>query len=256
MKLIIDVNNKVLIQEVNGECRRMNLYSKEAFELISHYWLKVGWDQKYSYTFSWMGRPIIQLPEDVIRIQEVIYKIKPDVIVETGVAHGGSLIFYASLCKAMGKGRIIGIDIKIRAHNRSAIEKHELSSFITLVMGDSTSSEVLEKVKQSISPGEIVLVILDSCHTKQHVLEELEVYHKLVTPGSYIVATDAIMKDLYNVPSGNPEWVWDNPQAAVVEFVKKHPEFELKQPPWPFNESGLGQRVTYWPGAWLRRKQE
>jgi len=125
MKLTIDTTAKVLIQEVEGKSRTINLYSKEAFELISHQWLKIGWNQKYSYTFTWMGRPIIQLPEDMIRAQEVIFRVKPDAIIETGVAHGGSLIFYASLCKIMGRGRVIGVDIEIRPHNRRAIEEHE-----------------------------------------------------------------------------------------------------------------------------------
>ncbi|HLO47420.1 MAG TPA: CmcI family methyltransferase, partial [Kamptonema sp.] len=138
MKLTLDTDAQKLIQEIGGDCQTIPLYSKEAFEIISHYWLKLGWNQKYTYTFSWMGRPIIQLPEDMIRIQEVIYQVKPDVIIETGVAHGGSLIYYASLFKAMGKGRVVGIDIEIRPHNRKAIEEHELSSFIILVEGSST----------------------------------------------------------------------------------------------------------------------
>jgi len=253
MKLTIDTTNKVLIQEVNGKSRTIDLYSKEAFELISHQWLKVGWDQKYSYTFSWMGRPIIQLPEDVIRIQEVIYRVKPDFIVETGVAHGGSLIYYASLCTAMGKGRVIGIDTEIRPCNRKAIEAHEMFPFITLIEGNSTASKTLKQVKGLVKSSETVLIILDSCHAKQHVLDELEAYHDLVTVGSYIVATDGIMKDLHDVPRGNPEWIWDNPVAAAAEFASKHPEFVLKEPVWVFNESGLTNRVTHWPYAFLRK---
>jgi len=254
MKLTIDTTAKLLIQEVNGKSRKIDLYSREAFELISNQWLKVGWNQKYTYTFTWMGRPIIQLPEDMIRIQEVIYQVKPDVIIETGVAHGGSLIFYASLCKVMGKGRVIGIDIEIRPHNRRAIEEHELFPLITLIEGSSTAPETLEQVKKLIKPGESVLVILDSCHTKQHVLGELERYHGLITPGSYLIATDGIMKDLYDVPRGNQEWKRDNPVTAVNDFVKKHPEFVLEQPAWLFNESKLTKNITHWPCAFLKRK--
>src|SRR5947208_912335 len=125
MKLTLDTAAKTLLMETEQGKRELSLYSDEAFELISDQWLKVGWNQKYPYTFSWMGRPIIQLPEDMIRIQEVIYRVRPDVIVETGVAHGGSLIYYASLCKAMESGRVVGIDIEIRPHNRKAIENHE-----------------------------------------------------------------------------------------------------------------------------------
>jgi cephalosporin hydroxylase len=202
MKLIIDTSGKKLIQEIEGHQHILDLYTDQAFELISEQWLKVGWNQKYSYTFTWMGRPIIQIPEDMIRVQEVIYQVKPDVIIETGIAHGGSLVFYASLCKAMGKGRVIGIDIEIRPHNRKAIETHELSPLITLVEGSSIATEVIERVKSFIKPGESVMLILDSSHKKDHVSKELEAYHDLVTSGSYIVATDGIIKDLVEVPRG------------------------------------------------------
>src|SRR6187397_1293200 len=122
MKLLIDTTSKSLSVD---DGRALDLYGKEAFELISDLWLKTSWNQKYSYTFTWMGRPIIQHPEDLIRLQEAIFTLRPDVIIETGVAHGGSLIFYASLFKAMGHGRVVGIDIEIRPHNRAAVEAHE-----------------------------------------------------------------------------------------------------------------------------------
>jgi len=253
MKLTIDTEAKTLVCESAVGREVLSLYSDRAFDLIAEQWVKVGWNQRYSYTFSWMGRPIIQLPEDMIRTQEVIHRVKPDVIVETGVAHGGSLIYYASLCKALGKGRVIGIDIEIRPHNRAAIEKHELAPFITLIEGSSTASETLAKVRALVKPGEKVLVLLDSNHTRQHVLDELAAYHGLVTLGSYIVATDGIMKDLHDVPRGEPGWASDNPTDAAIEFAARHPEFVIEQPPWPFNESGLTRNLTHWPGAWLRR---
>jgi cephalosporin hydroxylase len=254
MKISIDTTKKKLVHEVDGQIHIFDLYSKDAFELISNQWLKIGWNQKHSYTFSWMGRPIIQIPEDMIRIQEVIYRIKPDVVIETGVAQGGSLVFYASLCKSMENGRVIGIDIDIRLHNRKAIEAHEMSPFITLIEGSSTAPSIVERVKGFIKPAERVMVILDSCHSKQHVLAELEAYCDIVTNGSYLVATDGIMKDLFDVPRGRPDWIRDNPAAAATEFSERHPEFELVQPTWPFNESELSQNITHWPGAWLRRK--
>lgn len=253
MKIVIDDKEKILTIEVKDQRKTMPLYSKEAFEVISHQWLKMGWNEKYVYTFTWMGRPIIQLPEDIIRIQEVIYRIKPDVIIETGVAHGGSLIYYASLCKAMEKGRIIGIDIEIRPHNRTAIEKHELASYITLIEGSSTDEDIIDQVKKLINHNETVLVILDSNHSKQHVLNELNAYSSLVTKGSYIVATDGSMKDLFDVPRGNKEWVWDNPTAAALEFITENHEFIIEQPEWMFNESELTDNITHWPGAYLRR---
>lgn len=254
MKLTIDTDKKTLDYEEEGKLKSVPLYSKASFEIISHQWLKVGWNQKYPYAFSWLGRPIIQIPEDMIRTQEVIYRIKPDVILETGIAHGGSLIFSASLCKLMGKGRVIGIDIEIRPHNRKAIEAHELFSYITLIEGSSTEAAIVNKAKALIKPGETVLVILDSCHTKQHVLDELDAYYDLVTPGSYIVATDGSMKDLHDVPRGNPAWKSDHPTAAAIEFAQRHAEFTIEQPSWPFNESELTENITHWPGAWLRRK--
>jgi len=256
MKIVIDFSKEKLIVEDKNGANLYDLYSKKSFETLSSCWLKVGWDQKYIYTYTWMGRPVIQLPEDMIRIQEVIFRIKPDVIIETGIAHGGSIIFYASLCKAMSKGRIIGIDIEIRPHNRKEIENHELFSYINLIEGNSTDPEIIKKVKSLIKKNETVLVILDSNHSKQHVLDELCAYHDLVTPGSYIVATDGIMKELYDVPRGDPDWKLNHPTAAVIEFVSEHTDFIIEQPEWPFNESDLKENVTHWPKGWLRRKTE
>jgi cephalosporin hydroxylase len=253
MKLIIDDMQKTLTIEMDDARRAIALYSKEAFELISHQWLKVGWNEKHVYTFTYMGRPIIQLPEDMIRIQEVIYKVKPDLIIETGVAHGGSLIYYASICNAMGKGRIVGVDIEIRPHNRTAIEAHELSSYITLIEGNSIDERVIDEVKRCIKSDETVFVILDSNHTKQHVLNELEAYSPLVTKDSYIVATDGSMRDLYDVPRGNSEWKENNPVSAILEFVDKNPGFAIEEPEWAFNESELTEVITHWPCAYLRR---
>jgi len=245
----------VVVDDVNG-IRTHPLGSAEAFAVISDVWLRAGWDSKYVYTFTWLGRPIIQLPDDIVRLQEVIYGLQPDVIIETGVAHGGSLILYASLCKAMDSGRVIGIDIEIRPHNRTSIESHALSSFITLIEGSSVDDEVVEQVKAHVRPGEKVLVLLDSDHSKAHVAAELAAYAPLVSPGSYIVAMDGIMGRIVGAPRTQPDWEWNNPCEAAIEFVAAHPEFECRAPEWLFNESKLTeeQDVTYWPGAWLRRK--
>jgi cephalosporin hydroxylase len=253
MKLIIDYDRQEVAEETEGVRRSLPLYSREAFELISRTWLKVGWQMRYPYTFSWFGRPIIQLPEDMLRVQEVMYRVKPDVILETGVAHGGSLVYYASLCKAMGRGRVIGVDIEIRPHNRAAIESHEMAPLITLVEGNAIAPDVVRKVESLIRPGEKVLVLLDSCHTRTHVAAELEAYHRFVSVDSYIVATDGIMQDVCDVPRGQASWQTDNPMTAATEFARRHPEFELTQPSWPFNESELTNNVTHWPGAWMRR---
>src|SRR5215475_12958960 len=174
--LRIDLDAELVAVERDGEVLELPFNSPEAFALVSRAWLRCGWDTKYVYSFTWMGRPIIQLPDDLVRIQEVIYRVKPDVIIETGVAHGGSLIFYASLCKAMGHGRVIGVDIEIRPHNRKAIEAHELFPLITLIEGSSTDPNIVTMVKALVKPGEMVLVLLDSNHSKRHVLEELNCY--------------------------------------------------------------------------------
>ena len=253
MKLTLDTDAQTLTLVQDGQTETLPLYGKAAFEAISRQWVRVGWNQKYQYTFSWMGRPVIQLPEDMLRMQEVIYRLKPDVIIETGVAHGGSLVFYASLCKAMGKGRVVGIDIDIRAHNRSAIESHAMASLITLIEGSSIAPAVLQQVGSQVQPGETTLVILDSNHTYAHVLAELKAYANLVTPGSYIVATDGIMLDLADVPRGTAAWSTDNPTNAARAFAAAHPEFVIEQPAWPFCESELTANITHWPGAWLKR---
>lgn len=255
MKITIDTSKQKMITQENSLHKEYEMYSREAFEIISNQWVKIGWNLKYSYSFTWFGRPIIQLPEDIIRIQEVIYRVKPDIIIETGVAHGGSLIFYASLCKAMDKGRVIGIDIEIRPNNRKEIESHPLSSYISLIEGSSTDNTIIESIKKQINGKDGVLVILDSCHSKAHVSEELERYCGFVSPGSYIIATDGIMKDLHDVPHGVSDWIWDNPSSAAIEFAAKHADFCLEQPPRVFNESPLTANITHWPNAYLRKKE-
>jgi cephalosporin hydroxylase len=229
------------------------LGSAEGFAVVSRAWVRAGWDAKYVYSFTWLGRPVIQLPDDLIRIQEVIHAVDPDLIIETGVAHGGSLIFYATLCKAREKGRVIGIDIEIRPHNRTAIESHPLFPFITLIEGSSVAPETVARVAAEVKEGQKVLVLLDSNHTKAHVAAELEAYAPLVTPGSYLVVADGIMSWLGNAPRTQPDWSWNNPLDATREFAAAHPEFSLEEPPFPFNEGVVRERVTYWPGAYLRR---
>jgi cephalosporin hydroxylase len=254
MKMTVDTDRALAVVDRDGKTEELPLYSPEAFSALSELWVKVGWQVKYTYGFSWMGRPIIQLPDDLIRIQEVIYRVRPDVVIETGVAHGGSLVFYASLFKAMGKGRVIGVDIEIRPHNRKAIEAHELKPYITLVEGSSVAPEIVAQVSGSLSPGDKVMVVLDSDHSKRHVAEELRCYAPLVTSGSYIIATDGVMQILHDVPRGKPSWKDDNPTAAAAEFARGNPDFVLEEPPFPFNEGQVTERVTHWPGAYLRRR--
>jgi cephalosporin hydroxylase len=189
---------------------------------------------KYSYNFSWLGRPIIQFPQDIVAVQELVWTIQPELIIETGIAHGGSLILSASLleivaaCGGPRDGRVIGIDIDIRAHNRAAIEAHPLAHRITMFEASSTDPRMIARVVDAAAGRSPVLVLLDSNHTHDHVLGELEAYAPLVTPGSYCVVFDTVIETL---PAGTyPDRPWgpgDNPMSAVDAYLDAHPEFEV-----------------------------
>ncbi|WP_440409617.1 cephalosporin hydroxylase family protein [Neorhizobium petrolearium] len=199
---------------------------------------------QYSYNFFWFGRPIIQYPQDMVAMQELVWSVKPDLIIETGIAHGGSLILSASLlallemCEAAERGEIVdpskpkrkvlGIDIDIRAHNRAAIESHPMASRIEMIQGSSIASNVLDQVRAITSNYRRVLVCLDSNHTHDHVLKELELYGPLTSVGSYCVVFDTIVEDLPKELAGDRPWgPGNNPKTAVFEFLKTHPEFEI-----------------------------
>ncbi len=244
--------NSVTLDTENGT-QVMSLSSPEAFKIISDVWLRCGWDTKYIYSFTWMGRPIIQLPEDMFRLQEVIYHLRPDFIIEAGVAHGGSAVFFAGLCKIMGKGKVIGIDIDIREHNRAAIEAHELYEYITLIEENSISPEVFKFLDDVIDKDKLCIVILDSNHSKEHVLNELRLFSNYVSVGSYIVAADGIMSHLVGAPRSKLDWNWNNPKAAAEQFVNENSDFVLEVPPFLFNEGDIKTPVTYWPGAWVKK---
>lgn len=235
------------------EIARYPLESAEAFELLNRAWLRASWDVKYIYAFTWMGRPMIQLPEDMLRIQEVIWEHQPDVLIETGVAHGGSLMFYASLFKAMGRGRVIGVEVELREHNRAAIDAHILRPLITIVEGSSIDPATVEAVRALVRPGEKVMVMLDANHTKPHVLEELRAYGPMVTPGCYIVAADGIMEQVAGGPRTGPDWAHSNPKQAAIAFTAENPDFAIEEPIWPFNEGMVRERLTYWPSAFVKR---
>lgn len=184
---------------------------------------------QYSYNFSWMGRPIIQYPQDMIAMQELIWEIKPDLIIETGIAHGGSLIYYASLLELIGHGEVLGIDIDIRSHNKAEIEKHLMFKRIAMIEGSSISEETIEKVKQFAAGKKKIIVTLDSNHTHEHVMDELKLYSPFVSLNSYIVVFDTIVEDL---PEGyfsqqRPWGISNNPKTAVHEFLKANDAFEI-----------------------------
>lgn len=254
MKTIIDESEGlVTVLDAQGKAQTWPMASAEAFAAASRAWLRAGWDVKHVYSFTWLGRPIIQLPEDMFRIQELIYAQRPDVLVETGVAHGGSLVFYASLFEAMGHGRVIGVELDLRAHNRAAIDAHPMRRRIDLVDGSSTAPEVLDRVRALVGEGARAMVILDSNHSLDHVLAELRAYAPLVPVGGYLVAADGIMQDMADAPRGRPGWVRDNPLEAARRFVAENGSFAIVEPEWGFNEGLVRERVTYWPSCYVKR---
>jgi cephalosporin hydroxylase len=250
----IDLDSgEVAVDGPSGE-ERHALASPQGFAILSEAWLRAGWANRYSYTFSWLGRPVIQLPEDLIRLQELIYRQRPDVILETGIAHGGSAVFCASLCRLIGSGRVIAVDVAIRPHNRAAIEAHELAPLITLIEGDSAAPGTVERVVADIGRGQDVLLILDSDHSKAHVRAELEAYAPLIRPGGHIVVADGAISGFASLPGARADWGWNNPQSAIADFLAAHAAFERAAPPSVFNEGGVPTGGSYWPGGYLRRR--
>ncbi len=190
-------------------------------------WIIESAQKRYTYNFSWLGRPIIQFPQDIIAMQEIIWSVKPDLIIETGIAHGGSLIFYASMLELLGGDReVLGIDIDIREHNRIEIEKHPMYKRIKMIEGSSIDEKVVSNVKDLSENKKSVLVALDSNHTHEHVLQELKVYSPLVTKGSYLVVFDTIIEDMPD--DSFPDRPWgkgNNPKTAVSEFLRTNDNF-------------------------------
>jgi cephalosporin hydroxylase len=213
--------------EVRDNIRRLS--KDHDLQGLSRIWVRETARYKYAYNFSWLGRPIIQLPQDIVAMQEIIWQVKPDLIIETGIAHGGSLIFYASLLELIGgKGQVLGIDIDIREHNRVEIEKHPMFKRIKMIQGSSTDETVARQVYEFARNRKQVLVVLDSYHTHSHVLRELELYSPLVTKGSYLVVSDTLIEDMPEDSfQGRPWGKGNNPKTAVREFLKTNHRFEI-----------------------------
>nr|NJM01496.1 cephalosporin hydroxylase [Desulfobacula sp.] len=206
----------------------------DALKTSAGNFMKASLQPQYSYNFRWLGRPIIQYPQDIIAMQELIWRIKPDLIVETGIAHGGSVVFHASMmallekCGDIKKGHVVAVDIDIRAHNKAEIENHPLASYITMIQGSSVDNDVIEKVKSIARGYSRILVSLDSNHTHAHVLGELEAYAPLVTPESYCVVFDTIIEDMPEDLFPDRPWGrGNNPKTAVWQYLNSHPEFEI-----------------------------
>lgn len=203
--------------------------ANEELRKLTCEWFSVASKYEYSYHFTWMGRPIIQFPQDMVAMQEIIWQTRPDLIIETGIAHGGSLIYYASLLEMMGSGgRVLGVDIDIRAHNRAEIEAHPMFKRITMIQGSSVDEEIARQVREFAANASSVLLVLDSNHTHDHVLRELELYAPLVKKGGYMVVFDTIIEDMPSDFFPDRPWsVGNNPKTAVREFLKTNDRFEI-----------------------------
>ena len=232
------------IEQVNNNIKSIG--NDESLQALSRQWSQESNKCGYTYNFSWMGRPIIQYPQDMIGMQELIWNVRPDLIIEAGIAHGGSLILSASLLALLdmvdavennavlnpneSNRKVLGIDIDIRSHNREAIESHPMASRIQMIEGSSVDAEIIEQVKDVASNYKTVLVCLDSNHTHDHVLAELEAYAPLVTKSSYCVVFDTLIEDMPAELFPNNNWgPSNNPKTAVWEYLKTHPEFEIDE---------------------------
>jgi cephalosporin hydroxylase len=224
----------------NEEFRKRNLEfiakgaSDKNFIELTRQWFESANRHEYSYHFSWLSRPIIQYPQDIIAMQEIIWDVKPDLIIETGIAHGGSLIFSASMLALLEisgiitNGKVLGIDIDIREHNRVEIEKHPLSNKIKMIQGSSVDQAIVKYVHDFARNYKNILVVLDSNHTHEHVLAELNSYAPLVSKGSYCVVFDTVIEDLPGDMFPDRPWgKGNNPKTAVWEYLKAHKEFEI-----------------------------
>lgn len=211
-------------------------------------WMRAGLKHQYSYNFTWLGRPVIQYPQDIMAMQEIIWAVKPDLIVETGIAHGGSLILYASMLELTGgDGLVVGVDIDIREHNRVEIEKHPMFKRIQMIEGSSIDPAIADRVSEIARDRKRVLVVLDSNHTHAHVRDELRLYSPLVRAGSYLVVFDTIVENLPDELYSNRPWGrGDNPMTAVREFLKTSDRFEVDR------ELEGKLLVTVSPGGYLK----
>lgn len=221
--------------------------SDKTFKKLTNSWFVRSVKHEYSYHFSWLGVPIIQYPQDVIAYQEIIWKVKPDLIIETGIARGGSLIFSASILEIIGKGKVLGIDIDIHKENRKAVERHPLSKRIHMLEGSSISSEIMRHVRRIADNKKRILVMLDSNHTHEHVLEELRLYSPFVSKGSYIIVFDSIIGDLPDYLHKNRPWGRkNNPKTAILQFLKENDRFRID------SETGNKLAITVSPYGYLR----
>lgn len=246
MKNYIAPAGSTLTLDTGTERSTVDLYSREGLDLLSNLWIKAGAEHRMMYEPTWLGRPIIQFPMDIVAVQELLWEVKPDVVVETGIAHGGSAVLSASILELIGKGKVVAVDIDIRAHNRKAIEEHPMSRRIEMIQGSSIADDTMAAVRAAVGNAKTVVVFLDSNHSEAHVFRELELYGELVTPGSYLVAHDGAQAWVAEIPRGNASWKADHPLTAIHRFVAEHPEYTIDER-W----TRLG--ITSSPDGWLKK---
>lgn len=213
----------------NRNKEKIRLMNKDLhLRKLSREWFDTSFKHEYSYHFTWLGRPIIQFPQDIIAIQEIIWRIKPDLIIEIGIAHGGSLILSASILELIGHGSVVGIDVDIRKHNRIEIEKHPLYKRIKMIEGSSVDKKTIKEVYKLAKDRKKIMIVLDSFHTHKHVLKELKLYSPLVTKGSYLVVFDTMVEDMPEHFFTDRPWDrGNNPKTAVLEFLKTNKRFKI-----------------------------
>ena len=252
MRITIDTDAQVLQLTESAEATEYSLFSPEAFRILSRQWIVLGWNLGHWSTFSWMGRQLLQLPDDVLRLAELLWQLRPAVIVETGVYDGGSTLLFAGLCRLYGGGRVISVEREFRPGVREAI-RQGAGDDVTLIEGDSASLETALRVRQYIRAAERVCVFLDSDHAAEHVAAELRHFGPLVSQGCYLIVADSICPDLARTPQGQSAWSWDHPGKAVDEFLARHPEFSRERPPGLFPAGVDFTELSYFPSTWLRR---
>lgn len=257
------MEQRVIKPEKEPKMDPIKMHQKECVDRIKSYpsnkklmqsaraFIRESVRSRYFYNFSWLGRPVIQYPQDLMMLQEIIWKVKPDLIIETGIAHGGSLIFYASMLEILGGDRgVLGIDVDIRDHNRREIIRHRMFKRITMIEGSSVDEKVIEKIRKISKGKKSVLVVLDSSHTHDHVLRELELYSPFVTVGNYCVVFDTYIenyKKVFNKEYPNNCWNGNNPKTAVEEFLRNNGRFVVDR------EIGDKLLITAAQGGYLKR---
>lgn len=254
--MVPELNAAALFQKEKEENIRAMTQDKNT-KRIGRLFMDHVTDYKYGYYFTWMGRPIIQHPQDIVALQEVMMEVQPDLVIETGIAHGGSLILSASMLELLDiaaplseiKREVVGIDIEIRPHNRVAIEAHPMYRKITMLEGSSTDGDIVAAVREIARRHKTVMVLLDSCHTADHVLREMELYGPLVTAGSYLVIYDTLVEFEDKPHTDRPWGKGNSPYTAVQKFLRTHKEFTV--------DEAIEQKIviTSCPDGWLRRER-